>query len=424
MRQIKRRILYQFRTGKTLRLRVRWDNNECFISSGYEVEKDKWSGDRCKRNTFHGTDRIPASTINKTIEGMVDKINKVFYKFEMDDITPSLDEFKIQFFGENSKNRLLAETAWYEFQREGSALKQWSDNTLKSVRQVQNLFGLVFPKIAMDEIDLECLNKFVIYQQTDKLLNHSNKIKSTKRRQVAKGYANNVITKNCSIVKRFLKWSSQKGYIDSNIVNNWHPEIKSIQKPVIFLTWDELESIRTLDLSENIMFEEIRDIFCFMCYTSLRYSDAIKLMPNQIQGNAILVTTQKTSSNLKITLNKFSKEILNKYLNPSKERIFPYHSNRDMNMYLKTIARLANIDSELSICQYYGSERVVRCAPKYQFISTHCGRRTFVCNALAMGIPAHVVIKWTGHSDLSAMKPYIAVADEIMDKEMAKFDNM
>ena len=38
---------------------------------------------------------------------------------------------------------------------------------------------------------------------------------------------------------------------------------------------------------------------------------------------------------------------------------------------------------------------------------------TFICNALALGIPAQVVMKWTGHSDYKAMKPYIDIADDI-----------
>ena len=33
-------------------------------------------------------------------------------------------------------------------------------------------------------------------------------------------------------------------------------------------------------------------------------------------------------------------------------------------------------------------------------MGTHAARRTFVCNALAFGIPAEVIMKITGHSNL------------------------
>ena len=38
---------------------------------------------------------------------------------------------------------------------------------------------------------------------------------------------------------------------------------------------------------------------------------------------------------------------------------------------------------------------------------THTGRRTFIVNALSLGITPNIVMKWTGHSDYKAMKPYI-----------------
>ena len=56
--------------------------------------------------------------------------------------------------------------------------------------------------------------------------------------------------------------------------------------------------------------------------------------------------------------------------------------------------------------------------------TTHAGRRTFICNALSLGIPANVVMKWTGHSDYKAMKPYIDIADDIKANAMNKFDQL
>ena len=59
--------------------------------------------------------------------------------------------------------------------------------------------------------------------------------------------------------------------------------------------------------------------------------------------------------------------------------------------------------------------------PKYELIGTHTGRRTFICNALSLGIPAQVVMKWTGHSDYKAMKPYIDIADHSQENEEDKY---
>ena len=42
----------------------------------------------------------------------------------------------------------------------------------------------------------------------------------------------------------------------------------------------------------------------------------------------------------------------------------------------------------------------------------------------AVSIPAQVIMKWTGHSDYKAMKPYIDIADDIKANAMNKFNQL
>lgn len=70
-------------------------------------------------------------------------------------------------------------------------------------------------------------------------------------------------------------------------------------------------------------------------------------------------------------------------------------SNQRMNDYLKELAELAGIDEPIRETYYIGNKRIDEVTPKYALLSTHAGRRTFICNALALGIPANVVMKWT-----------------------------
>lgn len=55
-------------------------------------------------------------------------------------------------------------------------------------------------------------------------------------------------------------------------------------------------------------------------------------------------------------------------------------------------------------------------------IGTHAGRRTFICFALSSEIPPQVVMKWTGHSDYFAMKPYIDIAEKTKANAMSLFE--
>ena len=71
---------------------------------------------------------------------------------------------------------------------------------------------------------------------------------------------------------------------------------------------------------------------------------------------------------------------------------------------------------------YRAGNRVEGTCPKYEMIGTHTGRRTFICFALSSGIPPQVVMKWTGHSDYQAMKPYIAIAEKTKADAMKTFE--
>ena len=51
-------------------------------------------------------------------------------------------------------------------------------------------------------------------------------------------------------------------------------------------------------------------------------------------------------------------------------------------------------------------------------------RRSFIVNALSLGITPNIVMKWTGHSDYKAMKPYIDIVDSIKASSMTKFDGL
>ena len=167
---------------------------------------------------------------------------------------------------------------------------------------------------------------------------------------------------------------------------------------------------------------EISDISkCFENFVS----QALGVL-TRIYAAELRVTTVKTSDSLIIELNNHSKAILDKYKDVAFEddKVLPVITNQKMNDYLKELAELAGIDEPVRQTYYRGNERIDEVTPKYALLGTHAGRRTFICNALALGIPPQVVMKWTGHSDYKAMKPYIDIADDIKANAMSKFNQL
>ena len=127
-----------------------------------------------------------------------------------------------------------------------------------------------------------------------------------------------------------------------------------------------------------------------------------------------------------IELNKVTKAILEKYKDtPFKDgKALPNYSNQAMNRAIKELCHLADIDEAIRVTTSKGTVRTDKSQLKWELVGTHTGRRTFIVNALSMGITPNVVMKWTGHSDYKAMMPYIDIVDSIKASSMTKFNDL
>ena len=413
MKPIKRTYRYSIRaTNGELRLTVRWNCNRVVLPTRHRVKPEMFSEGRCVRSSFHN--KIPAAVINRDLEAMENKLDEIFYKAEYEEreLTPEL--LKAQMSGDKGQPDFWKTLD--AFVIEGEKQHQWAFNTVKSVRQVLKLLKKFDSDLTFSTLTAGKLEKFVIYQQTHKL--HERKWKN----ELQQGSSNTTIIKNCRVVRWMLRWAAGKGYISSDVERLFSPSLKTIDRPVIFLKWPELMRMLELDLSEDRLLDEARDFFCFCCFTSLRFSDASALKTFQVKEDCIEVLTQKTGRLLRIELNKYSRAILAKHQGKHGEHALPQVSVSKLNYRIAKVGKLAEITEPVTMARYYGGNRVVKTEPKYKFLTSHCGRRTFICNALAMGIAPNVVMKWTGHSEYSAMKPYIDIADEIKSSAMSKFD--
>ena len=86
--------------------------------------------------------------------------------------------------------------------------------------------------------------------------------------------------------------------------------------------------------------------------------------------------------------------------------------------------RMAGIDEPLRHTYYIGQERHDEEVPKYELITTHTARHTFIVMAISLGIPPMVIMEWTGHKDYNAMRPYIAIAGETSAQAMSLFNTL
>ena len=427
---IKRNIIFTLESRKKdgvlivenvpIRMRVNFASKRIEFTTGYRIDAAKWDTDKQRvRNGCTNKLKQSASEINASLLGYYTEVQEIFKKFEVEEIMPTPEQIKEAFnalhkpIEEEVKPRKSTPNAFYrvfdDFVRDCGRQNDWTDSTYEKFAAVKNHLMNFRDGLTFDFFDEKGLNDYVTYLRD------------------VKEMRNSTIGKQLSFLKWFLRWAFKKGLHQNNAYDSYKPKLKSTQKKIIFLTWEELNKLREFEIpAAKQALDRVRDVFLFQCFTGLRYSDVFNLRRSDIKGDHIEVTTVKTSDSLIIELNKHSKAILDKYKDVAFEddKVLPVITNQKMNDYLKELAELAGIDEPVRQTYYRGNERIDEVTPKYALLGTHAGRRTFICNALALGIPPQVVMKWTGHSDYKAMKPYIDIADDIKANAMSKFNQL
>ena len=428
---IKRNIIFTLESRKKdgvlitenvpIRMRVNFASKRIEFTTGYRIDATKWDADKQRvKNGCSNKLKQSASEINASLLEYYTEIQSIFKRFEVEDVMPTPEQIKEAF---NALHKPVSEEpkpkkealpcdffqVFDDFVEDCGRQNNWTDSTFEKFAAVKNHLTNFREGLTFEFFDERGLNDYVGYLRD------------------VKEMRNTTIGKQLSFLKWFLRWAFKKGVHQNNTYDIYKPKLKSTQKKIIFLTWDELNRLREFKIPSNKQaLERVRDIFLFQCFTGLRYSDVFNLRRSDIKGDHIEVTTVKTFDSLIIELNNHSKAILDKYKDVAFEddKVLPVITNQKMNDYLKELAELAGIDEPVRQTYYRGNERIDEVTPKYALLGTHAGRRTFICNALALGIPPQVVMKWTGHSDYKAMKPYIDIADDIKANAMSKFNQL
>ena len=401
-----------------IRIRVSYDGNRVDLRAGYSIEPEKWNPEeeRVINNTRNRFGQA-SGVINKTITACIEEIESTFIRFDhLEKRAPTPTELKAN-FAEGMGRKKADEgpefpfySVYDKFTETMGRQNNWTNATFTKFGSLKKHLLNYNREISLDELNQDKLQELVSSMQ-------------------ASGLRNTTISKYISFLRWFLRWASNAGFYEGMLHETFKPKLKGTDgnsKEVIYLEWEELLNLYTFKFpSSKPSLPGVRDVFCFCCFTGLRYSDVAKLRRSDVKGNYIRVVTQKTIDGLTIELNKYSRAILEKYNNVvfPNDLTLPIISNAKMNEHLKVMGELAGINEPQRIIFFKGNVRHEHVLPKYALLTTHCGRRTFIVNSLRLGVPAEVIMSSTGHSDYKAMKPYIKIVDALKVSEMGKFDS-
>lgn len=393
-----------------IRMMTRYNGINLSISVGMLIDSTKWSAktQRCVVGSTHGKHKLPASHINKHLHFMEQAMERAFRIFEERETMPSPSELKEEYnrqMGKSPKEKVSTFFDTYDLfmQSEGKD-RQWTRATYQKFETLKRHLYRYNRNLKLSDFTMDGLQNILSY------------FRDTLEER------NNTLIKRIGFIKWFLRWADAREYNVPPAYKGFSPRLKDAERTVVFLEWDELMTLYEFELPSYL--SRVRDVFCFCCFTSLRYSDVSNLKRSHVSRSHIEIVTKKTNDRLRIELNDRARAILDRYKDEEfhDDLALPIISHQKTNVYLKTIGKLVGLDTPVTLTYFKANVRHDETYPKYELLSMHAGRRTFICNALMFGIPPEIVMKWTGHSDYKAMKPYIGIADKAKADAMRLFN--
>lgn len=429
--------------GKVV-VRVRWNSGKCEVNffSGYYAESHKWNiaEQQAIRNTTHVNGKgvkVSAAEINGQTRKLSEAIEKAFKTFSLADLkaadvtTTALKEEVYNRLGLDSDEIIKRKVRAREDVR-----------SIKAFKSKEKTFFDYLDEFTEEGIEggwrLDTSKKFGTLKNRLKGFEATNKIRlsfsmldddvmfSFQQYLLREGYRNVSVQSIIKNFRWFMRWCEKKGLINDKNVIGYRSKLKDVEnKTVVFLTWDEFQQVYNYQVPEGKNYlQRVKDVFIFQCATGLRYADLYSLKRSQIEGDTISVVTSKTANHTLIDFNRYSREVFERYENDTFEggKALPVPSNQKYNEYLKELCHAAGITSKITIAYKQGGKTVTHECEKWEKISTHSGRRTFVSLSLYLGATPDEVMKISGHHSYTIMQRYIGLNEEQRKHATSVFD--
>lgn len=318
-----------------------------------------------------------ANDYNLIIEKFLSKLNQVEINYRLSDLI--LDAEKLS-------NEINNPTSWIDFIKFWEEELERQSDTLRASTYRQQLSSLNKLKrykssILFHEIDNTFLEELIKWLKT--------KEKNTQ----------NTIS---SFIKNFKKYLHKAEIRGIRTVLKYN-DIKSpkFTSNRTFLMPEEIRKINTYYISEfiNETHKAVLSRFLFSCFTGLRISDIQNITQDNIVGDFLVFSAQKTTKLQRIPLNETAKGFINKKGSVFENNYTPEYINR----VLKDVIKICGIKKNVTF---------------------HVARHTFATNFLISGGRVEVLQKVLGHSKIDETMIYVHIADSVTNEQIFNMDNI
>ena len=212
-----------------------------FPTIGHSVSPDVWKNGRVARQKYENSKGTLATKINQDILDLQSHFTR--YAVEVDHI-PTPEEFKAEMRKALGKSDPTAKTSTApkartifddidQFVQEEGVACQWATSTIQNWETFKKRLHRFNPGIKYSDFNEEGLTKFVNFLRAKDHLEE------------------NTTQKQFNNLKWFLNWAIRKGYCSESQINRYRPKFRILEKPVIFLTKEELLTLYRYDIPAN-----------------------------------------------------------------------------------------------------------------------------------------------------------------------------
>lgn len=350
-----------------------------YLQTGISLQAHEWDEENRRANA-----RNPNSHhINKVLRDFVASIEDYEYR-----LITSGQRLTAEALDEYIRARGAAHGSFTEFfyNEIDPALKR---GTRKEHHYTYHLLKEFRPSILFSEVNLSLIQEFDRFMR-------------------AKGLSQNTIYKHHQHLNRFLRLASLKERFPENKNPYRNFKLRKEQGSRTSLTVEELSRIESLTISDAYPdLQLVRNLFLFSCYTGLRFSDIVSLLPEHIlqtpDGPCIVKKMEKVPKPVTLPLELLfagkPKAIIDPFLAVAKpgRPVFPCPSNQHVNRQLKVLAQLAGVSMRLTF---------------------HVARHTFGTMLAELTQNPYLIMDLMGHADIQTSMIYIHRSQERINRQL------
>ncbi|UII78798.1 site-specific integrase [Flagellimonas sp. CMM7] len=378
------------KTGKcTIYLRITVNGKRAETSVHRKVKIEDWNTGSGRAKNSKASNR----ELNRFLEDVRARLFQIQGKFLTDGKHYTAQMIKGVFQGKSTRYKTLL-IIYGKHNNEISELvgREFSSGAYqRHLRTARHLKTFIIKEYGYDdinvkEVDLNFIKRFEHFLKTN-----------------LKSCGQNTVTKYVTNLKKIMRICYANDWISKDPFYHWKAKWKKVERDI--LNERELKILMETEIL-NLRLEQVRDVFVFCCFTGLSYIDVEKLSNNHIVLNMngekwIKINRSKTDTKSSIPLLPVAERIIKKYnadFNNTSDKLLPVISNQKLNLYLKELAIICNIDKKLTF---------------------HLSRHTFATTVtLANGVPIESVSKMLGHSSLKTTQIYAKVIDRKLRDDM------